>query len=161
KLPGWSSDYGLLGTAAWRNVVKLGSAGLFVVIFWMLLALWAGLFKVLGVGFFVELFTSRVFVYPVTAIAFGMGLSLYSAKEEALLGLYRATLNLLGWLLPLVSGIILLFLLMLPVQGVGLLWKTGYATALVLSLLALMVFLFNAAWQDGIHGIKFPNWIRK
>jgi hypothetical protein len=161
KLATWSSDYPLLCTAAWRNVIKLGSASLFVGIFWILLGLWAGLFKVLGVGFFVDLFTSRNFVYPVTAIAFGLGLSLYSAKEDALLGIYRATLNLLGWLLPLVSGIILLFLLVLPVQGVGLLWKTGYATVLVLSLLALMVFLFNAARQDGVHGIQFPNWIRK
>ncbi|CAG0953898.1 hypothetical protein MTYP_00348 [Methylophilaceae bacterium] len=161
KLATWSNDYAMLCMAAWRNVIKLGSAALFVGIFWILLGLWAGLFKVLGVSFFLDLFTSRTFVYPITAIAFGLGLSLYSAKEEALLGLYRATLNLLGWLLPLVSGIILLFLLVLPMQGVGLLWKTGYATALVLSLLALMVFLFNAAWQDGVHGIKFPNWIRR
>lgn len=161
KLASWSRDYALLCSVAWRNVFKLASAGLFVGIFWILLGLWAGLFKVLGVSFFVDLFTSRHFVYPVTAIAFGLGLSLYSAKEEALLGLYRATLNLLGWLLPLVSGIILLFLLMLPVKGVALLWKTGYATALMLSLQGLMVFLFNAAWQDGVHGIKFPGWIRK
>lgn len=157
----WSNDYSLLCTVAWRNVIKLGSAALFVGIFWILLGLWAGLFKVLGVSFFVDLFTSRIFIYPVTAIAFGMGLSLYSAKEEALLGIYRATLNLLGWLLPLVSGIILLFLIVLPIQGAGLLWKTGYATALVLSLLALMVFHFNAAWQDGVHGIQFPGWVRK
>ncbi len=161
KLASWSRDYALLCAVAWRNAFKLASAGLFVGIFWILLGLWAGLFKVLGVGFFTDLFTSRHFAYPVTAIAFGLGLSLYSAKEEALLGLYRATLNLLGWLLPLVSGIILLFLLMLPVKGVALLWKTGYATALMLSLQGLMVFLFNAAWQDGVHGIKFPGWIRK
>lgn len=157
----WNGDYGMLCAAAWGNLFKLSSAALFVGIFWILLWLWAGLFQVLGVGFFEVLFGSRHFAYPVTAIAFGIGLSLYSAKEEALLGLYRATLNLLGWLLPLVSAIILLFMLMLPVQGIALLWKTGHATALMLGLQGLMVFLFNAAWQDGVHGIKFPGWIRK
>ncbi|BCM24373.1 hypothetical protein ZMTM_06320 [Methyloradius palustris] len=45
-------------------------------------------------------------------------------------------------------------------QGVSHLWKTGYATALMLSLLGLMVFLFNAAWQNGADGLKLPAWLR-
>src|SRR5271169_5095047 len=157
----WFDDYSLLFSAAWRNTVKLLSAATFTGIFWGLLFLWAGLFKILKVGFFYDLFTSRNFVYPITAIAYGVGLSLYSAKEDALVGLYRASLNVLAWLLPLVTFIMLFFLLALPLQGLGLLWKTGYATTLMITLLSGMIFLFNAAWQDAIESLKFPKWLLK
>lgn len=155
----WLSDYSLLFSAAWRNMVKLALAALFTGLLWILLFLLAGLFKVLNIGFFMELFTSRVFAYPVTAIAFGIGISLYAAKEEALVGIYRASLNILGWLLPVVSLILILFLLALPFQGLALLWKTGYATSLMLCLLAWTVFLFNAAWQDASGEQRFPKWL--
>lgn len=155
----WFSDYSLLFSAAWRNLVKLVLAALFTGLLWILLFLLAGLFKVLNIGFLMELFTSRIFAYPVTAIAFGIGISLYAAKEEALVGIYRASLNILGWLLPMVSLILILFLLALPFQGLALLWKTGYATSLMLCLLAWTVFLFNAAWQDASGEQRFPRWL--
>ncbi|MCB5185104.1 DUF4153 domain-containing protein [Methylobacillus gramineus] len=155
----WASDYPLLFSAAWRNWIKLMLAALFTGLFWTLLFLLAGLFKVLNVNTLMDWFTSRIFAYPATTIIFGIGLSLYAAKEEALVGIYRASLNILGWLLPLVSFILLLFLLALPFQGLALLWKTGYATSLMLSLLAWTVFLFNAAWQDASGEQRFPRWL--
>ncbi|WP_424191768.1 DUF4153 domain-containing protein [Ampullimonas aquatilis] len=155
----WFQDYALLFSAAWCNAAKLLTATVFIGLLWSLLMLWAGLFKVLKVDFFYVLFTDHTFIYPVTAIAFGIGLSLYSAKEDALVGLYSACLNVIAWLLPLVSFILLLFLLALPVQGIEPLWKTGHATTLMLSLIASVVFLFNAAWQDGSQQKKFPNWL--
>lgn len=139
--------------------MKLVLAALFTGLLWILLFLLAGLFKVLNIGFLTDLFTSRIFAYPVTAIAFGIGISLYAAKEEALVGIYRASLNILGWLLPVVSLILILFLLALPFQGLALLWKTGYATSLMLCLLAWTVFLFNAAWQDASGEQRFPRWL--
>ena len=157
----WWDDYALLFSASWRNTVKLFSAGVFVGLFWALLMLWAGLFKILNISFFYDLFIDHQFVYPVTAMAFGMGLSLYSTKEEALVGLYRASLNILGWLLPLVMLIMWLFLAALPFQGLAPLWKTGHATTLMLTLLGFVVFLFNAAWQDAMGANRLPVQIEK
>lgn len=155
----WASDYGLLFASAWRNSIKLMLAGTFTSLLWLLLYLFAGLLKVLGVAFFLELLSEPIFFYPVTAITFGIGLSLYAAKEEVLVGFYRAALNTLGWLLPVVSLILLAFLLVLPFQGLDKLWDTGYATSLMLSLLLLTVFLFNAAWQDASGEQRFPKWV--
>lgn len=157
--PHWCNDYLLLYTAAWRNVFKLSSALVFVGLFWGLLSLWASLFKVLRVELFTDLFGNRYFYYPITTIAFGLGLSLYSAKEEMLAGVYRACLNVFAWLLPLVAFILVFFLLALVFQGLEPLWHTGYATGLMLTLLALAIFLFNAAWQDGSGADKFPAWL--
>jgi MFS family permease len=147
----WFSDYSLLFASAWRNTIKLLSATVFTGLFWLLLLLWAQLFGMLKIHVFSDLFRSPAFIYPVTAIAYGIGLSLYATKEEALVNVYQTSLTILGWLLPLIACIMLLFLATLPIAGLNALWKTGSATALMLSMQGLMVFLFNAAWQDADH----------
>jgi hypothetical protein len=152
----WYDDYGLLFSNAWGNAVKLATAWTFVILFWALLWLWACLFKVVGVNFFTILFSKKEFIYPVTAVAFGGGLSLYSSKEEALIGMYRTSLNVLSWLLPLGALIALLFLCSLPVRGLQGLWDTHHATLLMLTLLAAFIFLLNAAWQDCRERTGFP-----
>lgn len=155
----WADDYALLFAAAWRNSIKLALAGGFTGLLWLLLLLFANLLKVLGVPYLLNLLAEPIFFYPVTAVTFGIGLSLYAAKEEVLVGFYRAGLNIAGWLLPVVSVILLAFLLVLPVQGLDKLWDTGYASSLMLALLGLTVFLFNAAWQDASGQQRFPPWL--
>ncbi|RYE98934.1 MAG: DUF4153 domain-containing protein, partial [Oxalobacteraceae bacterium] len=152
----WCDDYGLLFSNAWGNAVKLATAWTFVLLFWALLWLWASLFKVVGVDFFTMLFSRKEFIYPVTAIAFGGGFSLYSSREEVLVGMYRAGLNVLSWLLPLVALIALLFLCSLPARGLQGLWDTHRATPLMLTLLMAFFFLLNAAWQDYRERTGFP-----
>lgn len=155
----WCDNYALLFSNAWGNTVKLASAAAFVLVFWGLLWLWAGLFKVVDVNFFMGLFYRKEFIYPVTALAFGCGLSLYSSREEALVGMYRASLNVLSWLSPLVALIALLFLFSLPVRGLEGLWNTHHATPLMLVLLTAFIFLLNTAWQDYRERTDFPVWL--
>lgn len=155
----WRADYNSLFTDAWRNVLQLASAGVFTLVFWMLLMLWAGLFEILKIHFFWELFLNHRFIYPVTAVAFGLGVALYQVKESVIFSMCCASLAILGWLLPLVSLICLLFAAMLPVVGLEPLWKTGHATALMLWLQVLEIFLFNAAWQNG-NAMKWPGWLK-
>jgi hypothetical protein len=65
---------------------------------------------------------------------------LYAAKEKALSEFKRAIFQVVGWLLTLVSMILLAFIITLPFKGLGTLWGTGYATGLMLGLLSLTVF---------------------
>ena len=156
----WFSRYEALFSFAWRNAVKVIVAGIFVGLFWGALGILGELFKVLGIAFFSELFSNRHFVYPATTLAFGLGLSLYAAKEEVLSEFKSAILQVIGWLLPLVSFILLAFIITLPLKGLSTLWDTGYATSLMLSLLGLAVFLLNTAFQDG-RQIHYPVWLLK
>ena len=156
----WFSRYQSLYDFSWRNAVKLITASIFTGLFWAALLLLAGLFTVLGIHFFDYLISSVYFIYPATALAVGVGLSLYDAKQEALSEFKRAILQVLGWLLPLVSLILIAFMVTLPFRGLGLLWGTGYATSLMLGLLALMVFLLNTAFQDG-QQTQYPAWLLK
>lgn len=156
----WCQHYKALHDFAWRNTIKLLTAGLFVGLFWAALALLAGLFKILNIDFFADLISNRYFAYPATTLSFGLGLSLYAAKEEALSEFKRATLQVLGWLLPLVSLILIGFATALLFTGLSTLWSTGYATNLMLCLMGLMVLLFNAAFQEG-NQPEYPAWFLK
>lgn len=156
----WANHYESLYDFSWRNAVKLITAGIFIGLFWAALLLLASLFKVLGITFFKELIEDVYFIYPATAVAFGLGISLYNAKQEALSEFKRAILHVLGWLLPLVSLILLAFIVTLPFKSLSMLWATGYATGLILGLLALMIFLLNTAFQDGKQ-IQYPAWLLK
>ena len=156
----WSNHYESLYDYSWRNAVKLITSGIFTGLFWAALLLLAGLFKVLGITFFKTIIEDVYFIYPATAVAFGLGISLYNAKQDALSEFKRAILQVLGWLLPLVSLILLAFMITLPFKGLASLWGTGYATSLMLSLLALMVFLLNTAFQDGKQ-TQYPAWLLK
>lgn len=71
-----------------------------------MLELVVALFKILGIIFFDEIFSTRYFIYPATTVAFGLSLSLYVAKEEALSEFKRVILQVLAWLLPLVRQIL-------------------------------------------------------
>ncbi|MDI1297757.1 DUF4153 domain-containing protein [Methylotenera sp.] len=156
----WFNRYEALFNFSWRNAVKVIVASIFVSLFWGALELFVALFKILGIPFFDEIFNTRYFIYPATTVAFGLGLSLYAAREEALSEFKRAILQVLGWLLPLVSLILLTFIITLPFKGLGTLWGTGYAAGLMLGLLGLTVFLLNTAFQDG-RQISYPAWLLK
>lgn len=156
----WFNRYESLYDFSWRNAVKLITSAIFTGLFWVALLLLANLFKVLGITFFKTLIENIYFIYPATAVAFGLGISLYNAKQEVLSEFKRAILQVLGWLLPMVSLILLAFVFTLPFKGLTLLWGTGYATSLMLSLLMLMVFLLNTAFQDGKQ-TQYPAWLLK
>ena len=72
-------SYESLYDYSWRNAVKLITSGIFTGLFWAALLLLAGLFKVLGITFFKSIIEDVYFIYPATAVAFGLGTSLYNA----------------------------------------------------------------------------------
>lgn len=133
---------------SWRNALTLGFLALFLVVFWVLLALWASLFKVIGIDFFAELFVRSEFVYPVFGLVGGWGLGLIRARVGLVATLRRMCEVLIRALLPIVAFILVIFLGTLPFTGLDSLWKTGYASALLLSLAAILLFFFNAVLSD-------------
>ena len=80
----WFNRYLSLYDFSWRNAVKLITAGIFTGLFWAALLLLSGLFQVLHIQLFKDIIASVYFIYPATAVAAGLGLSLYDAKQEAL-----------------------------------------------------------------------------
>jgi hypothetical protein len=153
--------YAELFANAWGNGLTLLFAGGFTGLVWGLLALWAGLFDIIGIGFFGELFTRREFAWPATTLAFGLALFLGRRHGAAVATLRKIVLSTGRSLLPLVAFIALLFLLFLPFTGVQPLWDTGHAAALMLVLQFAVILFVNAAWQDGNVEAPFHPWVRR
>ena len=148
--------YPVLFTNSWRGFLIGTLGGTFALGFWLILMLWGGLFQVIGIDFFYALFTEEWFIVPALTIAFGMGVILF----RGLTGVIDSITQLLHWLikllLPLTIAVAVLFTAVLPFTGLDALWSTGNGSALLLWLLAVILFCCNAVYQDGRETAVYP-----
>jgi hypothetical protein len=134
---------------AWKTAVQLGLSIAFVGSFWVLLGLGAGLFKLIDIDVFARLIEHRWFAMPATTLAFAAAVHVTDARVGIVRGLRVLIQVLLSWLLPLPTVIVAGFLASLPFTGLAPLWKTRFATALLLATTAALLALINAAYQEG------------
>lgn len=149
-------SYQALFTNSWRNFLVGVLAGIFTLIFGLILLLWGQLFKVIGIDFFLDLFSEDWFLIPALAVAFGLGVSLFRELTHVLDNITKLLHWLIKLLLPLLLLVAAVFLGALPVTGLEPLWNTGSGTALLLCLLALVLFFTNAVYQDGREANPYP-----
>ena len=152
-------EYATLFQLAWRNCLLVALAAIFTGAFWLLLGLWAQLFRSIGIGLFANLFTSAKFVIPATAVAAGIGVQLAGSVENLQGALRRQLLTLFKWLAPLAALIVGLFSIALLVRS-GALFVHGRSAIEAGWLLALVIaniYLLNAAYQDGGDEAPYPR----
>ncbi len=134
---------------AWKIGLQGLLAGAFLAVFWGMLTLGAGLFKLLNVTLFVELLQKRWFAIPATTLALAAAIHATDVQPALIRGTRTMVVTLFAWLLPLLALILLGFLACLPILSLAPLWGTHFAAGLLLAAAALMVALINAAYQDG------------
>lgn len=134
---------------AWKHGVQLALSLAFTAVFWGLLFLGAGLFKLIGIDALLKLYDHDWFHIPATTLAFAAAVHLTDVRVGLIRGVRTVALVLLSWLLPLLTLIAAAFLLTLPFTGLKPLWDTKASTAVVLTAAALLIVLINAAYQDG------------
>ncbi len=148
---GLPMTYEILFAFSWRNFLVAALAGAFMGGVSALLALWAALFLVIDIDFFRELFSKDWFLFPVLAVAFGIGVFVFRRLTGVIDGITGLLEGLIRLLLPLVIIIMVIFLSALPFTGLTPLWETGRGTALLLWLNAVVLFFINAVYQTGRH----------
>jgi hypothetical protein len=155
----WRTSYREYFELAWHNKLRLAEAGAFTGTFWLLLVLWAALFKLLGITFFRELFSEPLFVYPVTALVFGIALYLIGSQQKLVTVALEQILGLLKWLAVVAALILLLFTLTLLPQLPALFsaGRRALSAHWLLWLVAVMVLLLNAAYRDGSTPQPYPR----
>ncbi len=153
--------YQVLFTNSWRNFLAAALSAVFVLVFWLVLVLWGQLFKVIEIDFFHELFREEWFIFPVLSIAFGLGVIMFRDLTHVIDNISKLLHWLIKLLLPLVVTIAVIFLASLPIVGFDVLWATGNGTALLLWLLALMLFFTNAVYQDGREASPYPPLVHR
>ena len=154
-------SYPVLFTNSWQNFLVAALSALFVAAFWMVLMLWAYLFRTINIRFFLELFTEDWFVFPVLSFAFGLGVIIFRDLTKVIDSITRLLHWLFKLLLPLVVTVAVIFTLALPFTGLDVLWSTRYGTALLLWLLAVILFCTNAVYQDGREANPYPQIIHR
>jgi len=157
RAEGVGLSYSSLFTNSWRTFLIGVLAGAFACLFWLLLLLWGALFDAIGVGFFSHLFREEWFAIPSLTLAFGIGVLLFRSRTRVIDSVTQLLHSLIKLLLPLLVILAALFLLALPFTGLQPLWDTGRGTALLLWLLALMLFFVNAVYQDGRQANPYPD----
>ena len=114
-----------------------------------MLALWSMLFLAIDIRFFEELFSKDWFLFPVLAVAFGIGVYIFRRLTGVIDSITNLLAGLMQLLLPLVILIMVLFLAALPFTGLEILWETGKGTSLLLWLNAAVLFFINSVYQTG------------
>lgn len=142
---------------SWKHGVQLALALAFTGIFWAVLGIGAALFGMIGIKGFGEIIGERWFAIPASALAFAAAVHLTDVRLGLIQGVRTVALTLLGWLLPLLAGLALAFLLALPFTGLEPLWKTGSAAMILIGAGAALILLINAAYQDGGREKPLPG----
>ncbi len=143
-----ASYYGIFETAS-KLLIQFAFAAVFVAISWLVLVLGGELFNLIKLEFLKKLLLKSWFVIPVITFAFAYALHITDVRPAIVRGIRSLVLVLLSWILPIAVLLIGGFLLALPFTGLGALWATKSATALLLAASAVLVILINAAFQDG------------
>ncbi|HVK99410.1 MAG TPA: hypothetical protein VM553_06325, partial [Dongiaceae bacterium] len=156
---GHRPSYERLYHHAWSCCLRLGLAGLFTGAFWLLLGLCMLLFNVLNIKLFEDLFTSKPFMFIATSLMVGYGITLLGDRDNIIRNLRTLLILLSKALLPLITLIVLAFLVTLPFTGLQPLWDTRFATLLLLTTCATLIGLLGATWGDGRSNVIYPTLI--
>lgn len=154
------AHYPIYFDVAWEQGVQLALTAIFVAVFWALMWLGAGLFELLKIGFLSQLFRHPWFWIPATTLAISVAIHVTDARVGLVRGTRVLALTLLSLLLPLMTVFIIGFLGALGVQGLGPLWSTRHAAALLLFATAVILVLINATYQDGPRDRHVPSLLR-
>ena len=135
---------------AWKQGVQIMLATAFVLVFWGVLLLGAGLFRLVDIGFFQRLIEHRWFQFPATTLALAVAIHVTDVQPSLIRGARSLALMLLSWLLPLlvvipprVSRQPAVHLARSAVE------ELTSRTGLLLVSAGLLVFLINSFYQDG------------
>lgn len=145
----WIAPYERYFDLGWRHAAQLVLSCAFTGGLWILLYLGAALFEVIKITALRELIGKDWFYYPVTTMAFATAIHLTDLRSALVRGFRALSLMLLSWLMPVFTLLGGAFLLALPFTGLGPLWETRAAGAILLSAAANLIILINAAYQDG------------
>lgn len=156
----WAAPYPELFEYAWQNGLTLLLTLLFAGICWAVLYLWAGLFSLIEIDFFRDLFRERPFVYLATGAMVGLGILIGRRQQRPVRVARQVLFAVFKGLLPLLAFVAVLFVLSLPVTGLQPLWDTGHAAALLMSLMLAMILFANAVYQDGRGEPPYPAFLR-
>ncbi|MEM9422226.1 MAG: DUF4153 domain-containing protein [Pseudomonadota bacterium] len=134
---------------SWRHGLQAVLALIFVGAFWVVIAVGAFLFNLIGLEFVEDAVFSPWFAFPASTVSFSLAIHWTDEGSTLTRGARQIGLAMLSWLSILMTFFLSAFLIALVFTGLTPLWETNNATALLLNAVALIILLINAAYQAG------------
>jgi Domain of unknown function (DUF4153) len=154
--PGWS-DYSSLFNQAWGIFVRLSFAWIFVGVVWGLILLSGVLFELVGVTLIKDLLEIDAAAWAITGAVFGLALAVVNELSDFVSPFL--ILRLLRLLLPLVLGVLVVFLTALPFRGLTGLFGGMSSAATLLAMVAAAVTLISAAVDESDEDAVADGWM--
>lgn len=147
---GWR-DYEGLFDHAWSNFVRAMAAWIFVCLFLGVLAVSDVLLKLVGLPYLGDLIGHLWFAMPLSGLVLGLALAVLNELDRVVATLRRLALHLFRLLLPPVTVVVFLFVVMLPVQGLGKVFGsfTAAGTMLAMAIGAITLITSTVDARDG------------
>ena len=142
------ANYATYFDTSWKYGLQIILAGLFAGAFWLLLWLGAELFTLIKIDALAKLLQKSWFWIPATTLILDCAIHITDVRVGIVRGVRTLSCNLLSWLLPLMTLIVVGFVLALPFTGLEPLWNTGRGSGILLAAAASLIFLINAAYHD-------------
>lgn len=148
-------------TQQWQNILTLLLIAIANGLVWLILLLWSGLFKLANIEFFNKLFfETEWFVYLVIGLVTSLTVILARQHPRLIVAIQKLLTLIATGLLPLVSLLVLLFLLTLPFTGLSVI-SQRISTAGLFSVLALIQLLLTAmVWEPHKPQLGYPRALR-
>lgn len=128
----WSHDYRSVHTYAWSNVVLWFAAWGFVLITYLLAMLLAELFSLIGLDILKDLTRKGWFGWMLVGAALGGAVAMLRDRDRIMGLLQNVVMTVLSVLAPVLGAGLAVFVLALPVTGLGPLWDQTSATTPIL-----------------------------
>ncbi len=136
---------------SWKFGLQAAMAAAFAGVFWLVLWLGAELFRLIKIDAISQLIQKPWFWIPATTFALTCAIHVTDIRVGIIRGVRTLSCTLLAWLLPLMAAIAICFVAALSFTGLEPLWNTRRASSILLVAAASLIFLVNAAYQDGVR----------
>ncbi|MEZ2694349.1 DUF4153 domain-containing protein [Hafnia alvei] len=157
-------NYPDLHDAIWQNTITVVLTLLIAGLMWGILSLGAGLFKLIGIDFFYNLFFEhQIFTYLANSLVLAIGVLICRTNSKLIITVRKLLSLVVKGLLPLLSFFALIFIFSLPFTGINTLanqWSS--ATTLLTTMSLLLALLVNAVYlsADNAEQKPYPKIIR-
>ncbi|MFO6492583.1 DUF4153 domain-containing protein [Hafnia alvei] len=162
--PNLPVNYPDLHDAIWKNTITVVLTLLIAGLMWGILSLGAGLFKLIGIDFFYNLFFEhQIFTYLANSLVLAIGVLICRTNSKLIITVRKLLSLVVKGLLPLLSFFALIFIFSLPFTGINTLAKQwSSATTLLTTMSLLLALLVNAVYlsADNAEQKPYPKIIR-
>lgn len=145
-------NYETMFTASWRNILLVLGGLTFCALLWIVLVLAAILFHLINLLILSELLRNPWVAVPLTTTAFALAIGRLRQVIYVLDNISSLIQLLCQYLLPMLIGVSLFFLMAILLTGTDTLYQNGLGTWQLLWLQGLTLLLLNAVYQDKTKG---------